>query len=129
VTFGSVVRRVLCYVAVVLVLGLCWWLVTGAVRNLHQSRNLWQYAESIVQLACGVLCPAVVVTRFRWRTLARPLRIAWAATLAATGGISALVWGPPQPHIAALFAAVGLLVAWVLLVALGPALAAAPAGA
>ena len=39
--------------------------------------------------------------------------------LAATVGLSALVWGPPFPLVALLFVAVALLLAWGLLWALG----------
>ena len=116
-----VVRRVLCGVAALLLLALGWWTLAGGVRNLHQIRNPWQLVETVVQLACGVLCAVVVVTRFRWRRLFRPVRLAWAVTLAAFVALSALVWGPPMLHIALLFAVVALLLAAALLWALGGA--------
>jgi hypothetical protein len=119
-----VVRRLLCVCASLLLLGLGWWTGSGGLRNLHQARNIGQQVETAVQLACGLLCFAVVVTRFRWRPLFRPVRIAWLVTLAAFVALSALVWGPPMLHIALLFAAVALLLAWAILWALGPALAA-----
>jgi hypothetical protein len=118
---GSVVRRVLCACAAPLLLVLGWWAFAGGLRNLHQAGNIGQQVETAIQLACGLLCVAVVVTRFRWRHLFRPVGIAWAATLMAWVCLSALVWGPPQPHIALLFAVVALLVAWAILWALGPA--------
>ncbi len=62
--------------------------------------------------------------RAMWRPLARPVRLAWAITLAGFVGLSALVWGPPQPHVALLFVVIALLLAWVLIWALGPAPAA-----
>jgi hypothetical protein len=85
--------------------------------------------ETAIQLACGLLCIAAVVTRFRWRRLSRPARIAWLVTWAVWVGLAALVWGPPMPHIALLFAVVALLVAWAILWVLGPALVAQPAPA
>jgi hypothetical protein len=121
---SSVVRRLLSVCATLLLLGLGWWTVSGGLRNLHQARTIGQQVETAIQLACGMLCFTAVVTRFHWRTLSRPVRIAWAVTLVAWVGLSALVWGPPQPHIALLFAVVALLVAWGILWALGPALAA-----
>jgi len=119
-----VVRRVLCVCATLLLLGLGWWTVSGGLRNLHQARTIGQQVETTIQLICGLLCIAAVVTRYRWRSRSRPVRIAWVATLVAWVGLAALVWGPPQPHVALLFAIVALLVAWAILWALGPALAA-----
>jgi len=119
------VRRLLCVGATLLLLGLSWWTLQGGVRNVHQARLLGQQVETAVQLAGGLLCLAVVVTRFRWRPWSRRIRIAWVVTQALFVALSALVWGPPQPLIALLFAAVALLLAWALLWALGPAVATA----
>jgi len=115
----GVLRRLLCGAAALLLLALAWWTLSGGVRNLRQARSVAQQVETAVQLACGLLGVAVVVTRFRWRGLSRPVRLAWAFTLAAFVGLSALVWGPPQPLIALLFVAVALLISWALLRALG----------
>jgi hypothetical protein len=123
-SYGSVVRRLLCACAALLLLGLAWWAVTGALRDVPQATSTGQQVETAIQLACGLLSIGVVVARFRWRPLGRPLRIAWVATLAATAGVSALVWGPPFPLVALLFVVVALPVAWVILWALGPACAA-----
>jgi hypothetical protein len=117
---ASLLRRLLCLCAALLLLGLSWWLISGGIRNLAHARTFGQQAETAIQLASGGLAIAVVITRF-WRQVARrPLRIAWAATLMGMAGLSALVWGPPQPHVALLFAVVALLIAWGLLWALGP---------
>lgn len=116
-----VVRRLLCGCATLLLLGLAWWTLSGAVRNVAQAKAFWQQVETAVQFAGGLLGIAVVVTRFRWRSWFRPVRLAWAVALAAFGGLSALVWGPPQPHVALLFVVVALLLAWAILWALGPA--------
>jgi hypothetical protein len=71
-----------------------------------------------VQLECGLLSLLTVVTCFRWRRWARPVRTAWSLSLTAAAGLSSLVWGPPMPRLGLLFAAVALLVArtiiWVL---------------
>ena len=121
---GSVLRRLLSMCAALLLLGLGLWTISGGLRDVSQAATIGQQAETAVRLACGLLSIAVVVTRLRWRPWARPVRIAWVVTLAATVGLSALVWGPPQPHIALLFVVVALLAAGALLWALGPALAA-----
>ena len=118
-----VLRRVLCGGGALLLLALSWWTLSSGVRNVRQVMNLGQEVETTIQLVGGLLCLAVVVTRFWWRPAARPLRIAWMATQAVWVALSALVWGAPQPLIALLFAAVSLLLAWGLLWALGPAVA------
>jgi hypothetical protein len=123
VNYGSVVRRLLCACAVVLLLGLAWWTVSGGLRDLPRARTTGQQVETVIRLACGLLSVGVVVTRFWWRHLGRRVRIAWVATWAATAGVSALVWGPPMPHIALLFVAVALLLGWGIIRALGPGLA------
>jgi len=117
----SALRRLLSAGAALLLLALAWWAIKGAVNDALQSRNAGQVAETVIRFACGLLSVAAVVTRIRSRALARPVRIAWAATLAASAGVSALVWGPPMLHVALLFAVVALLLAWAVLWALGPA--------
>jgi hypothetical protein len=124
VKLGSVLRRLLSLVAALLLLALAWGMVSDGLRNLRQATTLGQHAETLMRFVCGLLSVAVVVTRYRWGFISRPVRIAWAATLAAVVGLSALVWSPPMAHIALLNAVVALLVAWALLWALGPALAA-----
>ena len=121
---SSGLRRLLSFCAALLLLAMAWWTVTGGLRDVPQSRTLGQQIETVIRLSCGLLSIATVVTRFRWRAAARGVRIAWAATLAAFVGLTALVWGAPQPHIALLFVVVALLVAWAITWALGRALAA-----
>ncbi len=121
---GSVVRRLLCWCAALLLLALAWWTISGGFRNLLHANTIWQKVETAIQLASGVLCIAAVVTRFQWRPFARSIRIAWVVTLAAWVGLSALVWGPPMLHVALAFVLAALLLAWSLIWALGPAVAA-----
>jgi len=109
------VARLLSTLAALLLLALAWWTIAGGVRNLAHARSIGQQLETAIQLACGLLGVGVVVTRFRLRRLGRPLRIAWVITLAATVGLSALVWGPPFPLVALLFVVMALLLAWALL--------------
>jgi hypothetical protein len=109
---------------VLLLLAFAWYFVAGAVRDLARARTIGQQLETAVRLLCGLLSSAAAVTLLLWRPLARPVRIAWTVTLAASAGASALVWGPPMPLIALLNVAVALLVAWATTWALGPALAA-----
>ena len=116
----AVVRQLLCACAALLLLGLSWWALTGGVRDLQQAGTRGQVGETAIRLGCGLLSIAVVVTRFRWRALARRVRIGWVVTLVLTAGVSALGWGPPMPHVALLFAVVALVLASAILWALGP---------
>ena len=113
--------------AALLLLGLSWWLISGGIRNLTHARTFGQQVETAIQLASGGLAIAVVVTRFWRRAAGRAIRIAWAATLMGMAGLSALVWGPPQPQVALLFAVVALLIASGLIWALGPPRGSRPA--
>ena len=120
----SIIRPLLSIFAALLLLSFAWWALTDGLRDVHQAATTGQHVETAIRLVCGLLSVAVVVTRLRWRRWDRPLRIAWVLTLVATVALSAVVWGPPMWHIALLFAAVALLLAWLILLALGPTLAA-----
>ncbi len=120
----SVVRRLLRVAAALLLLALAWWTIAGGLQNLTHARSIGQRVETAIQLASGLLGIALVVTRVWWRPLWRPVRLAWVVTLAGWVGLSALVWGPPQPHVALLFVVIALLVAGALAWALGPTRAA-----
>lgn len=121
---ASVARRLLSACAALLLLALTWWTISGGLHDVPQSRTLGQQVETTVRLACGLLSLATVVTCVTWRALARRVRISWAVTLATSVGLSALVWGAPQPHVALLFVVVALLLAWGIVWALGPVRAA-----
>ena len=118
-----VLRRLLCAVAALLLLALAWWTISGGLRNLRQARSIGQHVETDIQLVSGLLAIAVVLTRFRWGRLGRPVRVAWIVTQAAWVGLSALVWGPPFLWVALVFVALALLMAWGIIWALGPSLA------
>lgn len=106
-----VVRRGV-LVAVLLVLAaVAWGALAGALHQLPKARNLGQRAETGIQFVCSLLSVLAVVTCFWWRRWAPAVRTVWAVSLAATGGLSALVWGPPMLSIALGFAAATLLVA------------------
>lgn len=94
-----------------LILVLAWEALAGGRDQLPRAGTVGQVAETWIQLACGVLSLAVVATCFLGSRWAGPVRGAWAASLALTAGLSALVWGPPMPGMAALFAVFALLMA------------------
>lgn len=95
-----------------LVLGLAWEALAGGWDQLPRAGTVGQVAETWIQLACGVLSLAVVATCFKGSRWAQPVRAAWAASLALTAGLSVLVWGPPMPGMALVFAAFALFMAW-----------------
>ena len=99
-------------------LWLAWQTLSGAFRQLSRSRTLGQKVETVTQLECGLLSLLVVLTCFRGRRWAAPVRTLWSISLVAAAGLSALVWGPPMPHIAVLFVAISLLLARAVLWAL-----------
>jgi hypothetical protein len=114
----SIGRLLLFAAASLLVLVIAWGALAGGVSNVPRSITLGQRLETAVQLVAGALSPVVLLTCFRLKRWARAVRNAWAVSLAAAAGISALVWGPPMAGIALLFAAAVLLVtlglAWAL---------------
>jgi hypothetical protein len=105
-----ILRRILLACITLFLLLLAWAALAGGVCQIPHSSTAGQQVETFVQLVCGLLTLLTVVTCFWWHHLASPIRVAWACSLVLTAGLSALVWGPPMPHIALLFAAIVLLV-------------------
>ena len=97
--------------ATLVLLVVAWEALSGAVRQFPRSDTVGQKVETAVQLACGLLSLLSVLTTFVWRRSASRIHPAWAGSLAAAAGLSALVWGPPQPAVALSFAAGALLAA------------------
>ena len=110
-TVRPAVRRVLLVGTTLLLIALAWGTLAGGLRQLPRSLTAGQQAETAVQLACGLLSLLAVLTCFRWRRWATPVRAAWAVCLVAAAGLSSLVWGPPLPLTALLFAAGALILA------------------
>jgi hypothetical protein len=107
----TIVRRIVVAGATLLLVVLAWGALFGGLRQLSRPLTTGQRIETVVQLACGVLSLLVALTAFRWRRWSGPVRAAWAATFVLAAGLSGLVWGPPMPLLALLFAAAALLVA------------------
>lgn len=118
-------RRVMLACTILLLLVLAWAVLVGGVRQLGRSHTMGQQVETVVQLMCGGLTLLVVVTTFYARRWPTPFALP-GVSLAATAGLSALVWGPPVPLTALLFTGLALLVAWVVIRALRTAGAKAP---
>jgi len=105
------VQYLLAVCSVLMLLTLAWWTIAGGLRQFPQAITYGQQIETIVQLSCGVLSVLTLVTCFKWKKRARPVRNVWTATLVVTAGLSALVWGPPMPFIALTFGGIALLLA------------------
>lgn len=116
----DVARRVSLTVAITFLGILAWGTIAGGIGQLPRVATRGQGIETGLQLACGVLSVLVVLTRFRGHAWSHAVRVAWIVSLAATAGLSALVWGPPQPAVALVFVAGALVLAWGALHALGP---------
>jgi hypothetical protein len=119
-----VVRCLFLTGSTLLLVRLAWEAIAGGLRQLPRSRTVGQKVETGVQLACGLLSLMTVLTCFRWRRWAPPVRTAWSISLATAAGLSSLVWGPRMPGIGLIFAAGALLVARTIIWALRTALAA-----
>ncbi|HTT69315.1 MAG TPA: hypothetical protein VMF70_14920 [Gemmatimonadales bacterium] len=122
-SFRPVVRRIFLVVAVLLLVVLAWGVISGAIQQIPRSRTLGQRVETAVQVAGGLLSLATVLTSFRWRSWGRPVRAAWAGSLATAAGLSSLVWGPPMVMVGLAFAAGTLLAALGIIWLLGAGLA------
>jgi hypothetical protein len=110
--------------ATLVLLVVAWGALSGAVRQFPRSDTFGQKIETALQLACGLLSLLSVLTTFVWRPSASRILPAWAGSFAAVAGLSALVWGPPQPGVALVFAGLALLVALAILRLLRAGLAA-----
>lgn len=97
--------------ATLVLLVVAWGALSGAIRQFPRSDTAWQKIETAVQFACGLLSLLGALTSFVWRRSASRILPAWAGSFAVTAGLSALVWSPPQPGVALVFAAGALLVA------------------
>lgn len=109
--FRPWVPRIVLAGALAVLAVVAWGTLAGALRQLSRSHTLGTGIETAVQLVASLLSILALVTCFWQRRWARPLRTAWAVSLAITSGLSALVWGPPMFGVALLFAAATLLVA------------------
>lgn len=107
----SSLRGLLLAAASLALLAIAWGAIAGALGQIPASRTAGQRVETTVQLISGGLALMVLLTSFRLRRWSRPVRIAWAASLATAAGLSSLVWGPPLPGVALAFVALALLVA------------------
>lgn len=108
---SPLIRLFLIAGAVLLLLIVAWGSLSGGVRQIPRSHTVGQSVQTAVQLLAGLLSIGVILTSFRWRGWRRRVHGAWTASFTTATGLSALVWGPPMPLIALLFAVVALVLA------------------
>ena len=117
-----IVRGGLLAYTMLFLFGLAWQALAGGFRQLSRSRTVGQKAETMIQIECGLMSLLVMLTCFWKRRWAQPVHTIWSIALAATAGLSSLVWGPPMPQVGLLFSAAALLVSQAIRWALGTAL-------
>lgn len=107
----SVARNALLAMVALFLLVLAWGALSGGVRQIPLARTFGRQAQTALQLATGVLSVLVLITHAGRHAERTHVRAAWAASLTLAAGLSSLVWGPPMPLLAVVFAAVALLLA------------------
>lgn len=104
------IRYALLISVLILLLVLAWGATAGGIRQFPRSNTIGQQVETIIQIACGLLCLLTILTCFWGRRWVKPIRTAWVISFATAAGLSSQVWGPPMPLIGIFFAIVALLV-------------------
>ncbi len=92
-TPGSVVRRVLLIVAIVLLLALAWTGISGGISQLSESQTSGQMAQTMMQIAYGLFATLSVATTFWARRWNRLLLATWVVTTSSAAGLASVVWG------------------------------------
>lgn len=107
----AITRRSLLAFTLLFLFWLAWRLLSGGFSQIPRSRTPGQKVETVTQITCGCLSLLVILTCFWQRHWAPQVHMPWSISLAATAGISALVWGPPMPLVSLVFAVIALVVA------------------
>jgi len=110
-TLRTGIRHAALAVTLLILAAIAWGTLAGGLHQLPRSVTPGQKAETGVQLSCSLLSLLVTATCFWQRSRARAVRTVWVIALAATAGLSSLVWGPPMAGTALLFATATSLVA------------------
>jgi hypothetical protein len=92
VSRGSVVRRVLVVIALLLLGALAWLGLTGGVRQVTMSQGVGQKAQTLAQLGYGLLSLLSIFATLRAPRWAAVVLAGWAASLTMPGT------GAPRPR-------------------------------
>lgn len=100
--------------------------ITGGLQQVSESATLGQRVQTATQLAFGLLAVAVVATLTARRRWSRLLLVAWGAVLSISSGLAVIVWGGQGALPAAAATVATLLIAWLTLWAVKPAMTISP---
>jgi len=92
--------------AILFLVGLAWKALSGGFGQAKRARTLGQKVQTVAQIQCGGLSLLAALPCLGRRGWVGPVRTLWRVSLIVASGLSGLVWGPPMPHIAILFAGV-----------------------
>lgn len=108
---GRVVRRGLVAIGVLLLVALAWLGLSGGVRQWPLSQGAGETAQTVAQLAYGLLSVLSILTT-RWGRRWAPLVLAgWALSITIAAGLAPVVWGGSGWPSGLLAAAAALLIA------------------
>jgi hypothetical protein len=109
-------------IVLLLLLGLSWTGLWDELHQIRQSHTIGQQAQTIAQIAYGLLSLLGVLTSFRARRWGPLILGCWAVSLSLAAGLASVVWGGTNLGIGLLSAGATLLVAlatiWLLRVGL-----------
>jgi hypothetical protein len=111
-------RQILRALALLLWLLFAWQGISGGIAQLSSTETALQRAQTYSQLAFGILSLLVVATAFRARAVSRYARIPWAVAVVLAAGLAPVAWGGTGWGSGAAAAALGVVIAAVLLWAL-----------
>ena len=101
-------------VSIILLLAIAWLALSGGIDQISRSLTSGQLMQTIVQIICGFLSVAVILSTFIGKSWAKSFQHLWTASFVLTAAMSALVWGPAMPIIAMVFGIAAFLVAkWI----------------
>lgn len=110
--------------ALLLLAVLAWNGIVEGLQQLPQSENAGQQAQSVAQLAYGLLSAASIITTVRARRWAPPVLSAWAVSVTVAAGLAPVVWGdsgwPAGVSAGGATLLVALGIAWLLRHGMGP---------
>jgi hypothetical protein len=112
VNWNLFLRRLAFAFALLVLLALTWAGVSGGLHQIPQSQSSGQKAQSVLQLAYGVLGLSCALTTFWGRRWGPLIQIGWATTVALAAGLASVVWGGTTLGIGLLSGGAALLIAF-----------------
>jgi hypothetical protein len=94
--------------------GVAWFASAGALDQWARISTRAQAIETCAQLALGVLSVGAAISPFLRLSSGHRIRVIWGVWFAGVAGFSGLIWGPPMPLVALLFAVSAAGLAWAL---------------